>query len=226
MLKQRVLIIDDETGSRQGLTELVANWGYETEAAADGAEGLEKVASFHPHVVLADLVMPRMDGMELLRALSGSLGHMTFVMLTAKGSIASAVEAMKQGAFDYLAKPVDTRQLQALLEKATSRSSLWEELERYENVLEATGRFGRLVGKSTPMRRLYQMIKQAGLSSASVLVPSIVPRSPNLSWKVKYLGMKKGPIREQRGDAEDASSSQTAARCSLTKLRKWRLQPR
>ncbi len=170
MHKQRVLIIDDETGSRRGLTELVANWGYETAAAADGAEGLEKVASFRPHVVLADLVMPRMDGMELLRALSGSLGHMTFVMLTAKGSIASAVEAMKQGAFDYLAKPVDTRQLQALLEKATSRSSLWEELERYESVLENTGRFGRLVGKSAPMRRLYQMIKQAGLSSASVLI--------------------------------------------------------
>jgi DNA-binding NtrC family response regulator len=170
MSKQRVLIVDDETGSRRGLSELVANWGYETEAAADGAEGLEKVASFRPHVVLADLVMPRMDGMELLRALSGSLGHMTFVMLTAKGSIASAVEAMKQGAFDYLAKPVDTRQLQALLEKATSRSSLWEVLERYENVLEATGRFGRLVGKSSSMRRLYQMIKQAGLSSASVLI--------------------------------------------------------
>ncbi len=170
MSKPRLLIVDDETGSRRGLSELVANWGYETEAAADGAEGLEKVASFRPHVVLADLVMPRMDGMELLRALSGSLGHMTFVMLTAKGSIASAVEAMKQGAFDYLAKPVDTRQLQALLEKATSRSSLWEELERYESVLEATGRFGRLVGKSVSMRRLYQMIKQAGLSSASVLI--------------------------------------------------------
>ncbi len=106
-----------------GLSELVASWGYETEAAADGAEGLEKVASFRPQVVLADLVMPRMDGMELLRALSGSLGHMAFVMLTAKGSIASAVEAMKQGAFDYLAKPVDTRQLQALLERATARSS-------------------------------------------------------------------------------------------------------
>ena len=170
MNKQRVLIVDDETGSRRGLSELVASWGYEAEAAADGAEGLEKVASFRPQVVLADLVMPRMDGMELLRALSGSLGHTAFVMLTAKGSIASAVEAMKQGAFDYLAKPVDTRQLQALLEKATARSISWEELERYEDDLERVGRFGRLVGKSAPMRRLYQMMKQAGPSSASVLI--------------------------------------------------------
>jgi DNA-binding NtrC family response regulator len=170
MSEQRVLIIDDETGSRRGLSELVASWGYETEAAADGAEGLEKIASFRPQVVLADLVMPRMDGMELLRALSGSLGHMAFVMLTAKGNIASAVEAMKQGAFDYLAKPVDTRQLQALLDRATSRSSLFEELERCESSLEETGRFGAMVGKSAPMRRLYQMLKQAGPSSASVLI--------------------------------------------------------
>jgi DNA-binding NtrC family response regulator len=170
MSKPRVLIVDDEAGSRLGLSELIANWGYVTEAAADGAEGLEKVESFRPQVVLADLVMPRMDGMELLRALSGKLGHMAFVMLTAKGSIASAVEAMKRGAFDYLAKPVDTRQLQALLERATSRASLFEELERYESGLEKTGRFGTMVGKSAPMRRLYQLLKQAGPSSASVLI--------------------------------------------------------
>ncbi len=170
MPKQRVLIVDDEAGSRRGLSELVASWGYETDSAADGAEGLEKVAGFRPQVVLADLVMPRMDGMELLRALAGSLSYLSFVMLTAKGNIASAVEAMKQGAFDYLAKPVDTRQLQALLEKATSRSVLWQELERYESDLETSGRFGRMVGRSGPMRRLYQLVKQAGPSSASVLI--------------------------------------------------------
>ncbi len=170
MPKQRVLIVDDEAGSRRGLSELVASWGYETDSAADGAEGLEKVASFRPQVVLADLVMPRMDGMELLRALAGSLSHMSFVMLTAKGNIASAVEAMKQGAFDYLAKPVDTRRLQALLENATSRSVLWQELERYQSDLETSGRFGRMVGNSSPMRRLYQLVKQCGPSSASVLI--------------------------------------------------------
>jgi DNA-binding NtrC family response regulator len=170
MEKPRVLIVDDEAGSRLGLSELVANWGYDTESAADGVEGLEKVTSFRPQVVLADLVMPRMDGMELLRALTRNLGQMAFVMLTAKGSIASAVEAMKHGAFDYLAKPVDTRQLRVLLEQATSRSGLFEELERYETALEETGRFGTMVGKSAPMRRLYQMLKQAGPTSASVLI--------------------------------------------------------
>jgi DNA-binding NtrC family response regulator len=170
MGKQGVLIVDDESGSRRGLAELVASWGYAAETAADGAEALEKVASFRPQVVIADLVMPRMDGMELLRALSGSLGYLSFVMLTAKGTIASAVEAMKQGAFDYLTKPVDTGQLKAVLERATGRSVILAELERYQNNVESTGRFGKMVGKSTPMRRLYQQLMQAGPSSASVLL--------------------------------------------------------
>jgi DNA-binding NtrC family response regulator len=170
MAKQNVLIVDDESGSRRGLAELVASWGYTAETAADGAEALEKVANFRPQVVIADLVMPRMDGMELLRALSESLGYLSFVMLTAKGTIASAVEAMKQGAFDYLTKPVDTGQLKAVLERATGRPAVLEEVERYKSEVESTGRFGKMVGKSAPMCRLYQQLIQAGPSSASVLL--------------------------------------------------------
>ena len=170
MQKQNVLIVDDESGSRRGLAELVASWGYAAETAADGAEALEKVANFRPQVVIADLVMPRMDGLELLGALSGSLGYLSFVMLTAKGTIASAVEAMKQGAFDYLTKPVDTGQLKAVLERATWRPAVLAEVERYKSEVESTGRFGKMVGKSAPMCRLYQQLIQAGPSSASVLL--------------------------------------------------------
>jgi DNA-binding NtrC family response regulator len=111
-----------------------------------------------------------MDGMELLGALSGSLGYLSFVMLTAKGTIASAVEAMKQGAFDYLTKPVDTGQLKAVLERATWRPAVLAEVERYKSEVESTGRFGKMVGKSAPMCRLYQQLIQAGPSSASVLL--------------------------------------------------------
>jgi len=170
MEKLNVLIVDDESGSRRGLAELVASWGYTAETAGDGAEALEKVASFRPEVVIADLVMPRMDGMELLRALSGSLSYLSFVMLTAKGTIASAVEAMKQGAFDYLTKPVDTGQLKAVLARATGRSAVLAEVERYKSEVESTGRFGKMVGKSAPMCRLYEQLIQAGPSSASVLL--------------------------------------------------------
>ena len=91
-------------------------------------------------------------------------------MLTAKGSIASAVEAMKRGAFDYLTKPVETRQLRQALEKAFERAAAFEEIERYDHELEASGRFGRLVGASSAMKTLYDLMRQAGPSAASVLI--------------------------------------------------------
>lgn len=166
----RVLIVDDEAGSRQGLSELVRSWGFATDVASDGAEGLEKVRAFQPQVVIADLVMPRMDGLELLSGLSDDIHRLAVVMLTAKGSIGTAVEAMKKGAFDYLTKPVDTRHLKQVLEKAIERSSAFERVERYRRELTETGAFGRMVGVSAPMRKLYELMSQIGPSAASVLV--------------------------------------------------------
>ncbi|HEY7697370.1 MAG TPA: response regulator, partial [Vicinamibacteria bacterium] len=142
----RVLIVDDEAGSRQGLSELVGSWGFSTDVAADGAEGLSKAKDFRPQVIIADLVMPRMDGLGLLSGLEEDLDHLAVVMLTAKGSIATAVEAMKKGAFDYLTKPVDTHQLRQVLDRALERSAARVIAERYRKELGETGAFGRLVG--------------------------------------------------------------------------------
>jgi DNA-binding NtrC family response regulator len=166
----RVLIVDDEAGSRQGLSELVRSWGFATDVAADGAEGLERARAFRPQVIIADLVMPRMDGLGMLGGLGEDLHHLAVVMLTAKGSIATAVEAMKKGAFDYLTKPVDTRQLRQVLDKALERSAAFERAERYRAEFQKTGAFGRMVGVSLPMRKLYELMSQVGPSSASVLI--------------------------------------------------------
>lgn len=166
----RVLIVDDEAGSRQGLSELVRSWGYDSETAADGAEGLEKTESFRPQVVIADLVMPRMDGLGLLAGLAPELDRLAVVMLTAKGSIATAVEAMKKGAFDYLTKPVDTAQLRQVLERALERTAAYEEVARYQQELAETGRFGSIVGTSSSMKSLYDLMSQVGPSAASVLI--------------------------------------------------------
>ena len=100
----RVLIVDDESSSRQGLSELVRSWGFATDVAADGAEGLDKVRAFRPQVVIADLVMPRMDGLGLLSGLGDESHHLAVVMLTAKGSIATAVEDI--GPRDWCVTPV------------------------------------------------------------------------------------------------------------------------
>jgi DNA-binding NtrC family response regulator len=166
----RVLIVDDEAGSRQGLSELVGSWGYATEVAADGAEGLSKARLFQPQIVIADLVMPRMDGLGLLAGLEGELDHLAVVMLTAKGSIAIAVDAMKKGAFDFLTKPLDTDQLRQVLERALDRSSAFERARSYQRSLRDTGAFGRLVGTSPSMRKLHDLMSRVGPSAASVLV--------------------------------------------------------
>jgi DNA-binding NtrC family response regulator len=169
-IMDRILIVDDEAGSRQGLSELVRSWGVSSDVASDGAEGLEKARQFRPQVIIADLVMPRMDGLGLLTGLGEEVHRLAVVMLTAQGSIATAVEAMKKGAFDYLTKPVDTRQLRQVLDKALERSAAFERAERYRKELLETGSFGRMVGMSVPMQRLYELMSQVGPSAASVLI--------------------------------------------------------
>ena len=95
---EKVLIVEDEVHARTGLTELIESWGYRAECAADGLEGLEKVVAWAPAIVVTDLKMPRMDGMELLSRMRELPQRVTVVMLTAQGSIDSAVEAMRMGA--------------------------------------------------------------------------------------------------------------------------------
>src|SRR5215471_18627103 len=104
---EKVLIVEDELHARTGLTELVESWGYKTEGAADGVEGLEKAIAWSPAIVVTDLKMPRMDGMTLLDRLAELPQRLAVVMMTAQGSIESAVEAMRKGAYDYVPKPVD-----------------------------------------------------------------------------------------------------------------------
>ena len=87
----RVLIVEDDVAARRGLTELVRAWGYEAEGAADGQEGLERITTYRPSAVLADMVMPRMDGLELLRHVKDQLSDITFVLITAQGSVDTAV---------------------------------------------------------------------------------------------------------------------------------------
>ncbi len=94
---ERVLIVEDEVHARTGLTELIESWGYKTEGAADGVEGLEKAIAWNPAIIVTDLKMPRMDGMELLSRVGELPNRMAVVMMTAQGSIESAVEAMRRG---------------------------------------------------------------------------------------------------------------------------------
>ena len=167
---ERVLIVEDDPATRSGLAELVGAWGFQTEEAADGEEGLQKVTTFRPAIIVSDLVMPRMGGHDLLRALKDQLSDITFILLTAQGTVESAVEAIKEGAYDYLSKPVDPQRLRILLQKAVERQETLREVKNLRRQLREQGSFGRIIGNSPGIRGVYRVIEQAAPTQASVLI--------------------------------------------------------
>ena len=167
---ERVLIVEDDPATRSGLAELVQAWGFQTDEAPDGEEALKKVTSFRPAIIVSDLVMPRMGGLDLLRALKDQLSDITLLLLTAQGTVESAVEAIKDGAYDYLTKPVDPQRLQILLNKAVERQETLREVKNLRRQLREQGSFGRIIGNSPGIRTVYRVIEQAAPTQASVLI--------------------------------------------------------
>jgi DNA-binding NtrC family response regulator len=167
---ERVLIVEDDAAARVGLEQLVRSWGFTAESAKDGEDALEKVTSFRPAIVITDLVMPRMDGLGLLRALQQQGADATTLLLTAQGTVETAVEAMKEGAYDYLTKPVDIQRLKILLDKIVERLETLREVKSLRRQLREHGTFGTLIGNSPEMRKIYQVVEQAAPTSASVLI--------------------------------------------------------
>ena len=167
---ERVLIVEDDPSTRTGLAELVQAWGFITDEAPDGEEALRKVTTFRPAIIVSDLVMPRLGGRDLLRALRDQLSDITFILLTAQGTVESAVEAIKDGAYDYLSKPVDPQRLRILLEKAVERQATLREVRTLRRQLRDSGSFGRFIGNSAGIRAVYRIIEQAAPTNASVLI--------------------------------------------------------
>jgi DNA-binding NtrC family response regulator len=167
---ERVLIVEDEAATRVGLTELVRAWGFVADSAADGEEALGKITQFRPSIVITDLVMPRMGGLELLRALKDEGDGITMLLLTAQGTVETAVEAMKEGAYDYLTKPIEPQRLRILLQKIVERQETLREVQVLRRQLREHGSFGRMIGSAPAMRKVYHVIEQAAPTLASVLI--------------------------------------------------------
>jgi DNA-binding NtrC family response regulator len=168
--QERILVAEDDGRVRQALFDLLTSWGYTVKTAENGVEGLEAIASFHPVVVLSDLRMPRMGGLELLKAVRGSSPNILFLMLTGHGSIASAVEATKLGAFNFLQKPVDPGRLQIELRNCLDRHKSQRQADTARRKRTDLGTLRRLVGRSKEMRKVVSMINLVASSSASVLI--------------------------------------------------------
>ncbi len=153
--------------------------------------------------------MPRMDGLELLRALQSQGADVTTLLLTAQGTVETAVEAMKEGAYDYLTKPVDIQRLKILLDKIVERQETLREVKALRRQLREHGTFGPMIGNSPEMRKIYQVIEQAAPTSASVLITGESGTGKELVAQTIHQLSPRGavPVRRDqlRGDSGDAA---------------------
>jgi DNA-binding NtrC family response regulator len=166
-----VLIADDEENQRLGLAGMISSWGFVTQSAADGQEALDKMADFEPHVLLTDLMMPRMDGTELLRRLHAQGSRVPAIVITAFGNVETAISTMHElGAYWFVEKPIQPRVLRFLVERASSTHRLAQEAERLQRQLSYQGVLGELVGSSDAMQQVFSLIRQVAPSKAAVLI--------------------------------------------------------
>ena len=168
--KGRVLIVDDERNARSALVDLLGEEGYATESASDGLKALALMESFEPEVVLTDLKMPGLDGIGLLQKGKRVAPHAAFIVMTAFGSIDTAVEAIKLGAETYLTKPLDMKALSALVERALEKARLSAETADLRTRLDERVGLENIVGEHPSMQRLFKLVQQVARSKATVLI--------------------------------------------------------
>jgi len=167
----RILIVDDDERERAALVGILSGSDFDTQVAADGLEALERLNTFNPDVIVADLVMPRMDGFELLRLLNERGDLTPTIALTGFGSMDKALSAVRDlKAFWYLEKPVDARALRTLLERAIEFKRSLQKAEELKRDLRLRGALGDMVGASPAMQQIFALIRQVAPTSAPVLI--------------------------------------------------------
>src|SRR5579864_4809642 len=170
-MKTRVLVADDEESQRLALAKIIRSWGFAAETAADGQEALDKPNQVPVHVLVTDLMMPRMDGFELLKRLSTQASAPPAIVLTAFGNIETAIQTTHDlGAYWFLEKPIQPSALKVLIEHAATQSRMAEETERLQRQLAYQGVLVDLVGSCPQMQEVFSMIRQVAPSTAAVLV--------------------------------------------------------
>ena len=166
----RILVVDDEVNARTALAELLREEGFEIETAADGFKALGKFETFAPHVVVTDLKMPGMDGIELVKKLRAGEDPPVLVVMTAFGAVTTAVDAMRAGASDYLTKPINFDELLVVLDKAFEHQTLRRETRQLRARVRDRLAPDNIIGNSPPMQRVFEVVDQVAPSRASVLI--------------------------------------------------------
>src|SRR5580692_1806379 len=166
----RILIVDDESNARAALSEILRDDGFATETAADGFKALGKLEEFAPDVILTDLKMPGLDGIAFMEKARTAAPGAVFVVMTAFGTISSAVEAMKKGAENYLLKPLDPEALGVVVERSMEKARLLQETRALRDRLRERNAFSHIVSSDPKMNAVLELVAQVGPSRASVLL--------------------------------------------------------
>jgi two-component system response regulator AtoC len=173
MTKKRILIVEDEANMRHMLEVLLGKSGYEVKTAADGKEGMDAIEREQFHFILCDIKMPRMDGMTFLKSAKEKLIDTTVIMMSAYGTVDTAIEAMKLGAYDYISKPFKTDEVLLTLKKAEERERLKEENIKLQNRIkniEQKYSFKNIVARSESMARVFELVRNVADYKTTVLI--------------------------------------------------------
>jgi len=173
MKKRRILIIEDEANMRHMLEVLLEKSGFEVTSAPDGQAGLDVVGDQDFHFILCDIKMPRMDGMAFLKSASDTVRDTPVIMMSAYGTIDTAIEAMKLGAYDYISKPFKPDEVLMTLKKAEEREKLKSENLKLKNRIqriEQSYTFSNIVAKSKAMQSVFDLIKKVADYKTTVLI--------------------------------------------------------
>ncbi|MGH7725484.1 MAG: sigma-54-dependent transcriptional regulator [Candidatus Eiseniibacteriota bacterium] len=168
----RVLVVDDYRTTADSLVEQLESWGHEARATYTGEQALELLETFQPEIIVSDLKLPGISGVDVLSTVHERTLDVEFILLTGQDMIETdtAIKATKMGAYDFLTKPIDSQHLRLLLDRAAERRESRRQMSLLRRDLANTGRFGRMLGKSEAMMELYQVLEQVAPSSASVLI--------------------------------------------------------
>ncbi len=168
--RAKVLVVDDEEKIRNILAAVLKDDGYEVETARDGFEAIQRSEQFKPHVLIVDLQMPRMDGLETIMRIKDHFPGAVAIILTAHGTIQSAVQAIKQGVYDYIPKPFDNEQILLVAKRAVEVYRLTEEVDQLKKELQKKYGVENIIGDSAIMQQVRQQILQIAQTDATVLI--------------------------------------------------------
>jgi two-component system NtrC family response regulator len=170
MPTESILIVDDDSSVRRVMQMQLSEAGYDVKVAASGNDALRIATESHPKLIITDLRMPDLDGIELLRRLSENEIQTTVIMVTAFGSIETAVQAMRLGAYDYITKPIDYDALQLAVQRAMERQSLIDEVRNLRSALDRRYGFENIIGHSKSLLRVLEMAARVAQHDSTVLI--------------------------------------------------------